>query len=170
MKNCPAQRVDPRGMQLTGGPHGGMIFSMIFTDEYGIPLPRGTAIDLQPSSPHTGIIDYLQTGDQVVIHNSKQRGQGVVTWPEEFNDGFIPVRYIAVPLSEEQGELICQNAQYDVQRGVRWNPGDNCQDLVTRAYTGRNGSPTRDAVVLTLAVAGGLALAGRVIAEIFESA
>lgn len=142
-------------------------FSMILTDEYGIPLPKGTAIDLQPDSPHTGIIDYLATGEQVVIHNSKQHGRAVVTWPEEFNDSDIPVRYIAVPLSDEFGEQICQNARYEVEHGVRWSPGDNCQDFVSRAYTGHNGSPTRDVIVGGLAIAGRILLAGRVISEIF---
>jgi hypothetical protein len=132
----------------------------MFTDEYSIPLPKGTAIDLQPYSPHTGIVGYLPTGEQVVAHNSKQRGMAVVTWPEEFNDFHIPFRIIAYPLSDADGERIWQNALYDVERGVLWGAGDNCQDFTSRAYTGRNGSPTRDAIVAGLGIAAGIAGVG----------
>ncbi len=127
---------------------------MIFTDEYGNPLPTGTAVDLQPYSPHAGIIGYTPTGEQVIAHNSKQDRRAVVTRPGEFNDFHIPVRIIAYPLSPEDGERIWKNALYDVERGVLWSGGDNCQDFVSRAYTGRNGSPTRDAIVAGLAFVG----------------
>ncbi len=129
-------------------------YLVIFTDEYGDPLPKGTAIDLQPHSPHTGLIGYLPTGEQVVAHNSKQRGRAVVTWPEEFNDFHIPFRIIYYPLFPQDGERIWGNALYDVERGVLWSGGDNCQDFVSRAYTGRNGSPTRDIIFAGLVVVG----------------
>jgi hypothetical protein len=130
---------------------------MVFTDEFGRLLPKGTAIDLQPSSPHTGIVGYTPAGEQVVGHNSKQHG-AVITWPRDFNDGHIPVRAIALPESAEHADHIWESVVSDVARGVPWRGGDNCQDLVSRAYTGHNGSGTRDAIfgllfVLATAVA-----------------
>jgi hypothetical protein len=35
-----------------------------------------------------------------------------------------------------------------VARGIKWTVADNCQDLVSRAVTGKNGSKTRDAVAV----------------------
>jgi hypothetical protein len=120
----------------------------------------GTAIGLWPHSPHTGIIGYLPTGEQVVAHNSKQRGQCVVTWPQEFNDIWIPFEVLAHPLTHEHGERIWQNGLVDVRAGVRWYPSDNCQDFVSRAYTGRNGSPTRESIFTAVTLIGGLAWLG----------
>jgi hypothetical protein len=120
---------------------------MIFVDESGRHLPKGTVIDLQPYSPHAGLIGYNAWGQQVVAHNSKKHTQAVVTWPQDFNDGHIPFRIVRYPGSVQEGERIWQSAIMDVERGVPWLPGDNCQDFVSRAVTGHNGSPTRDAVV-----------------------
>ena len=130
----------------------------MFTDEYGNPLPKGTAVDLQPYSPHTGIIGYLRTGEQVVAHNSKEHRRAVVTWPEGFNDFHIPVRIIAYPRSPEDAQRIWRNGLYDVKRGLPWSGDDNCQDFVSRAYTGRKGSPTRDGIFTGIAIVSGLAL------------
>jgi hypothetical protein len=121
---------------------------MILTDDYGRPLPTGTVLDLQPYSPHTVIVGYNEWGQQVVGHNSKQQGRAVISWPEEFNDlGRIPFRVVRYPLSFHEGGRIWQSVLRDVERGVRWLPEDNCQDLVSRAVTGRDGSPTRDAIL-----------------------
>jgi hypothetical protein len=129
---------------------------MILTDEYGRPLPKGTILDLQPHSPHTVVVGYNSWGQQVIGHNSKRHGRAVVAWPKEFNDGGrIPFRIVRYPVSLQEGEKIWQSVVWDVERGVRWLPGDNCQDLATRAVTGRNGSPTRDAIV-GLGIFGGL--------------
>jgi hypothetical protein len=125
--------------------------AMIFTDQNGNPLPLGTAIDLQPHSPHAGIIGYLPDGRQVVGHNSKQHGRAVVSWPQEFNSG-MPIRIGRYPESHEHAIRIWQSVVSDVNRGVPWRGGDNCQDLVSRAYDGKNGSPTRDAIFGLLAV------------------
>ena len=147
-----------------------MITRLFFTDELGMPLLKGTAISLEPYSPHWGIIDYLPTGEQVVHHNSKRHGRAVTTWPEEFNDGHIPVCVVAMPLSVEDGERICQNARLDVKRGIPWSPGDNCQDFVTRAYVGRNGSPTRDGFFAAACFVGSLVLAAQVWDDISQNA
>jgi hypothetical protein len=57
------------------------------------------------------------------------------------------LRVVRYPVSGQEGEMIWQSVVSDVERGVRWLPHDNCQDLATRAVTGHNGSPTRDAIV-----------------------
>jgi hypothetical protein len=120
---------------------------MVITDEFGNLLPHGAAIDLMPHSPHAGIVGYLETGQQVVAHNSKQHGRAVVTLPEDFNDGGIPIRLVSRPRTSAEANRIWQSAVNDVSREVRWLPSDNCQDLVSRALTGRNGSPTRNALM-----------------------
>jgi hypothetical protein len=130
---------------------------MIIKDRSGNLLPRGTAIDLMPYSPHAGIVGYLETGLQVVAHNSKDQGCAVITLPEVFNDGNIPVRETSRPPTAAEGARIWQNALNDVARGVRWQPSNNCQDLVTRAQTGHNGSPTRDALIGLVIIVGLLA-------------
>ena len=120
----------------------------ILTAEYEQPLPTGTVLDLQPYSPHTVIVGYNEWGQQVVGHNSKLQGRAVISWPEEFNDlGRIPFRVVRYPLSLQEGGRIWQSVLRDVERGVRWLPEDNCQDLVSRAVTGHDGSPTRDAIL-----------------------
>jgi hypothetical protein len=135
---------------------------MILTDEYGQPLPEGTILDLQPRSPHTVVVGYDEWGQQIIGHNSKDHRQAVLSWPEEFNDsGRIPFRVVRYPISLEEGQKIWQRVLWDVQRKVRWLPLDNCQDLATRAVTGHNGSPTRDAIVaVTLFTALAFALIG----------
>jgi hypothetical protein len=121
---------------------------MVLTCEHGKPLLKGTVLDLQPYSPHTVVVGYDASGRQVIGHNSKQHGRAVLSWPEEFNEhGRIPFRIVRFVISPEEGEQIWQSVLNDVRRGVRWLPGDNCQDLATRAVTGHNGSPTRDALV-----------------------
>ena len=120
---------------------------MTIVDESGRPLPLGAAIDLIPFSPHAGIVGYLETGQQIVAHNSKRYGRAVITLPEGFNDGHIPIRVGPLPKTTAEAARIWQSAVNDVNRGVRWLPGDNCQDLVSRALTGHNGSPSRNVLV-----------------------
>jgi len=121
---------------------------MVIVDEHGRLLPMGAAIDLMPHSPHAGIVGYLETGQQVVAHNSKQHGRAVITLPEDFNNGGrIPIRVTSLPKTFAEANRIWQSAVNDVSRGVRWFPADNCQDFVSRALTGHNGSPTRNALV-----------------------
>jgi hypothetical protein len=116
---------------------------MYYTDEQGNFLPLGTIVDLQPRSPHTGILGYDEFGTQVVAHNSKKFRQAVVSLLEDFNDASFPVRY-TLPANNQDGARIWQNAVSDVERGVRWSPWNNCQDFVSRAVSGQNGSPTRN--------------------------
>lgn len=121
---------------------------MMIADSNGNLLPHGTVVDLKPLNPHTGIVGYLPTGQQAVIHNSKKHGKAVLTLPEELNDGTLPIRITRLPLNAMDGMRVWNNAFNDVQRGVRWTVGDNCEDLVSRATTGQSGSPTRNGFVL----------------------
>jgi len=116
---------------------------MCYTDELGNFLPHGTIVDLQPRSPHTGIVGYDEFGTQVIAHNSKKFGHAVVSLPQDFNDASLQVRY-TLPANDRDGWRIWQNAVSDVERGVRWSPWNNCQDFVSRAVSGQNGSPTRN--------------------------
>lgn len=118
---------------------------MRITDPYGNLLPHGTVV---AAGIHTGIVGYLPTGEQVAIHNSKQHRKAVLTWPEELNDGIVPIKITRLPLDKMDGMRVWNNALNDVRRGVRWTIGDNCEDLVSRATTGQNGSPTRNGFVL----------------------
>jgi hypothetical protein len=149
----------PEGCVLTATAQRCHTLRMVITDDYGKLLPKGAVIDLMPHSPHAGIVGYTETGQQVVAHNSKQHGRAVITLPESFNDGRIPVRLISRPATFSEADRIWQSAVNDVNRGVPWQPSDNCQDLVSRARTGRNGSPTRDALV-------GLALLAVILASL----
>jgi hypothetical protein len=123
-----------------------MSYPTYYTDERGFLLPRGTVVHLHPGSPHTGIIGYDEFGTQVVAHNSKKFGKAVVSSLEDFNDTNLPVRYTA-PANDHDGQRIWDNAMSDVERGVLWSPWNNCQDFVSRAISGQNGSPTRDLLV-----------------------
>jgi hypothetical protein len=126
---------------------------MMMVDQRGRPLPKGTAIDLMPYSPHAGVVGYTEVGQQVIAHNSKRHGRAVITLPEDFNEGGrIPVRATSLPKTPGDADRIWQSAVNDVSRGVRWLPGDNCQDLVSRALTGHNGSPTRNALIALAAL------------------
>jgi hypothetical protein len=129
-----------------------------FVDANGVLLPQGAVIDLMPHSPHAGIIGYTGTGQQVVAHNSKKDGRGVISSPEYFNDGCIPVRVTRLPRTADEGHQIWQNAVNDVRRGVRWMFDDNCRDFIARAVSGRNGSATRDALLCVTALVAGFSL------------
>lgn len=125
----------------------------VYRDQSGFPLAGGTAIeDRTTLVRHQGVIAY-RNGDQVVIENSFRHRQAVVIPSIGFNEGKI-AWIIRTPNDQRHGEQIVQRAYADVVAEVKWTPFNNCQDLVTRAYEGKNGSNTRDA-----AVVGGLAVA-----------
>jgi hypothetical protein len=125
----------------------------VYLDQSGFPLAGGTAIeDRTTLVHHQGIIAY-RDDVQIVLESSFRHG-GVVEIPSiEFNGGKI-ASVIRRPNDQWHGEQIIQKAWGDVLRGVRWSLLNNCQDFVSRAYDGKNGSKTRDAVVV-----GGLAVA-----------
>ena len=126
---------------------------MTFVDEHGRLLPGGTALQ-DPCTLHEGIVAYAQTGQQVMLHRSKKLGRSAMTLPDAFTDGSCQIVRKRVPQSPAEGQDVVRRAWNDVQRGTPWTWFDNCQDFVNSAYTGRDGSPTRDFFVVGLLVAG----------------
>jgi hypothetical protein len=122
----------------------------VYCDQFGIPLAGGTAIEDRTTLIHHQAIIAYRYGEQVVIENSFRHRQAVVIPSIQFNGGKIawPVRR---PNDQRHGEQIVQRACADVDAEVKWTPFNNCQDLVTRAYEGKNGSKTRNIVLGGLA-------------------
>ncbi len=84
-----------------------------------------------------------------------------MTTTKEFNNGHLQVVVSRNPRNSEHASLIVQRAWQDIQSGRRWTAFDNCQDFVSRAYEGKDGSMTRNAIFGALAVSGVLlALSG----------
>jgi hypothetical protein len=127
---------------------------MFFADEFNRPLPGGTALK-DPCTLHEGIVAYKRyTGEQVMIHKSPKIGRPAITHPSQFSDGKCKLFKTRSPQSAVQGEAIVQRAWSEVQRGTPWTLFDNCEDFVSKAYTGQSGSTTRNFVLGLLAVAG----------------
>jgi len=111
-------------------------------------LPDGTVLEVMVGMiPHEGILQRWWYGSLLVHHNSKRHGGAVTTSFSVFSEGR-PVRVLHIPQTAEESHQITQSARNDVARGIPWTVGDNCQDLVSRAVEGKNGSRTRDAVVV----------------------
>ena len=131
-----------------------------FTDRHGKPWPRGTIIMLEPFPQHCGFLDYTSIGEQILLHKSKREGRAVITGPEGFMDR--PARYrVRVPASDQQADEWLRYAYAGIEAGSPWMLFDECQDFVSRAVSGRAGSPTRDGILGCLAFAGGLGLAAK---------
>jgi hypothetical protein len=123
---------------------------MTFVDEFNRPLPAGTALK-DPRTLHEGIVAYAQTGQQVMLHKPLLK-RPVITPPSEFADGKRPVVRTRVPQSPAETQAVLQRAVAQVQSGAPWTLFDNCEDFVSRSYTGQSGSPTRNVVLGVLAV------------------
>jgi len=106
------------------------------------PLPRGTVLQFGPV--HVGIVGY-QNGQQVILNKSKRFGRPVSSLPEEFQGEAVII--IRSPQNPQDGASIEQNAWNLIQEGAPWTLLDNCQDFVSRCYTGQSGSETRGLVV-----------------------
>jgi hypothetical protein len=110
-------------------------------------LPDGSILEvLVGLIPHQGVLERTWRGEPLVHQNSKQHGRAVTTSFSEFSSGRA-VRVLQIPRTAAERHQITQSARNDVARGIPWTVGDNCQDLISRAVTGRNGSKTRDAVL-----------------------
>ena len=95
---------------------------------------------------HYGIIQRPWNGQVSIHHNSKKIGHAATTDIVGFSGGqLVYVDYIPQTLGE--GWQIAERARADVERGVLWTVADNCEDMKSRALTGRPGSPTRNAFV-----------------------
>jgi hypothetical protein len=114
-------------------------------------LPAGSVLEVQAqvgpfTVPHPGILAYVY-GQPVMLHKSKKIGKSAISSISEFADGKTPcIRF--VPSSQDEGARIVQSAAGEVSRGAPWTVGDNCQDFVSRAITGQDGSPSRNGLVL----------------------
>jgi hypothetical protein len=116
-------------------------------------LPQGTVIKFPAVVNHEAIVAYDCYGQQVLLEKSKKYGKPTVTNPEEYRG--IPFVISRNPSSPAHGVRIVKNAYAEIQAGgTQWTPFDNCQDFVSRAYAGRNGSETRNFVLGALALAG----------------
>jgi hypothetical protein len=123
-------------------------------------LPDGTALEVVVPAfplpvPHQGILRRGWDGQAWIDQNSKEHGRTATTTYADFSKGRT-VRIIYIPRTQEESLRITQNARNDIARSIAWSVADNCQDFVSRAITGRNGSKSRDAAI-------GVALLGLVI-------
>lgn len=125
-----------------------------FCDVNVSPLPQGTAIKFPSLVRHEVIVAYDLYGQQLLLEKSKKFGRPTVTNPEEYRG--VPFVISRNPSSPAHGARIVEQAYAEIQAGgTPWTPFDNCQDFVSRAYAGRNGSETRNLVFFgVLAVAG----------------
>jgi hypothetical protein len=123
-----------------------------FCDTNNCPLAQGTAIKFPSLVQHEAIIDYAWNGEAVLLEKSKQHRKPRAASTEEYRN--VPFVISRVPSSPAHGLRIVQHAYAEIQAGAPWTAFDNCQDFVSRAYTGRNGSETRNFVFGALAVVG----------------
>jgi hypothetical protein len=131
---------------------------MTFVDEFNRPLPAGTALK-DRCTLHEGLVAYSPNGQQVMLHKPLLK-RPVITPPSEFADGKCQLVRTRVPQSLAEAQAVLQRAVAEIQRGTPWTVFDNCEDFVSRAYTGQSGSATRNLVVfLLLATVGICALA-----------
>jgi hypothetical protein len=132
---------------------------MTFVDEFNRPLPAGTALK-DRSTLHEGLVAYSPTGQQLMLHKPLLK-RPVITQPSEFADEKCPLVRTRVPQSHAEAQAVLQRAVAEVQRGAPWTVFDNCEDFVSRAYTGKSGSATRNLVVLGLLATVGICALAR---------
>ena len=114
-------------------------------------LPNGTVLKTPAywagmPFTHYGIVQRAWNGQVLIHHNSKKIGRATTTDFYGFADGnfaFVD----SIPQTAGEGWLRAERARADVERGIVWNVGENCEDMKSRALTGRSGSPTREAFV-----------------------
>jgi hypothetical protein len=121
-------------------------------------LPQGTVVEFPTQFFHQAIIAYTHWGQQVLLEKTLLHGKPTVTSTEDYRG--VRYRVARYPNSSEHGVRIIRHALAEIETGKRWTIFDNCQDFVSRAYDGKNGSKTRDFCVLGAAVLGLVGLAG----------
>lgn len=72
---------------------------------------------------------------------------------------------VLVPQSDQQADEWLNRAYIGVETVELWLPFDDCQDFISRAVTGRDGSPTRDGILGALVFGASLALASHLFSE-----
>ena len=115
-----------------------------FVDANRNMLPQGYAIKFPSLYDHEAVIAYAWNGEQVLLEKSKKHRRPTITNPEEYRG--VPFVLSRIPTSPAHGLRIVQHAYAEIEAGAPWTLFDNCQDFVSRAYKGQNGSPTRDFV------------------------
>jgi len=124
-------------------------------DEHSNPLPEGTVVEFPSQLYHQAIVAYTVWGEQVLLENTRLHGKATVTNPVAYRG--VQHKIARRPSSAEHAARIVNHAVSEIQAGRRWTVFDNCQDFVSRAYDGRNGSKTR---TIFLGVASVLGLVG----------
>jgi hypothetical protein len=114
-------------------------------------LPDGTVLSTTAywtglPFTHYGIVQRGWNGRVLIHHNSKKIGHAATTGVDGFSDGN-PVFIDSIPETPGEGWAIAERARADVVRGIPWTVYNNCEDMRSRALTGRDGSPTREAFV-----------------------
>jgi hypothetical protein len=119
-----------------------MMQTYTFGDADRAPLGAGTAIRFPTYYNHEGIIAYTHGGQQVLLEKSKKYKVPRIGDPEEYR-GF-PYVISRAPSSPAHAMSILQRACAEIDAGKPWTIFDNCQDFVSRAYSEKNGSETRN--------------------------
>lgn len=119
-----------------------MMQSYTFGDANGLPLAAGTAIKFPTYYNHEAIIAYTHGYRQVLLEKSKKHKVPRIGNPEEYRG--LPYVISRVPSSPAHAMAILQHACAEIDAGKPWTIFDNCQDFVSRAYSGKNGSETRN--------------------------
>lgn len=130
----------------------------MYVDGNGMPLPGGTALGFGPV--HQGIVAYLADRRQVILNTSLKHGKPVASAPEEFAADTVRI-VRPIPQTWQESTRIQQNAWNLVNEGAPWSIFNNCQDFVSRSYSGKSGSETRTLFALgaTFVILLGLATA-----------
>jgi hypothetical protein len=97
---------------------------------------------------HYGIVQRAWDGTVLIHHNSKRIGRAATTDINQFRDGNSPVEIDSIPSTLSEGWERAERARADVEKGIRWTVDNNCEDMRSRAITGRGGSPTRNLIGL----------------------
>jgi hypothetical protein len=133
-----------------------MLQPYVFGDVNGLPLAAGTAIKFPTYYNHEAIIAYRYGWQQVLLEKSKKHKKPRIGDPEEYRG--LPFVISRVPSSPAHAMAIIQHACAEIDEGKPWTIFDNCQDFVSRSYSGKSGSESRN-VAVGLATALGVLIA-----------
>ena len=114
-------------------------------------LPDGTVVKTTAywfglPFTHYGVKQRTSVGGAMIHHNSKRIGKASTTDLQGFSGGS-PVFVHSIPQTIREGWVRAERARADVERGIQWTVVDNCEDFISRAVTGHDGSPTRSVFV-----------------------
>jgi hypothetical protein len=124
-----------------------MFRTYLFGDANGLPLVAATAIKFSTYYNHEAIIAYTHGGQQVLLEKSKKHKKPLIGNPEEYRG--LPYVISRAPSSPAHAMSILQHACAEIDEGKPW---------VSRSYSGKNGSQSRN-VAVGLATALGILIA-----------